>query len=129
MNFRSVDRRVRADRDLAASAKYCQEGSFGGDGDSRWFVFECMRSEMRLARVVARFNSERALADGGNHDVDGDQLRDAIGPAQAAKACGCEHNGVELSFLMLTEPGVDVASQSLYRKSAMHRFELNCPAQ
>src|ERR1700733_13321249 len=93
MNFRSVDRRVRADRDLAASAEYCQEGSFGGDGDSRWFVFECMRSEMRLARVVARFNSERALADGGNHDVDGDQLGNTIAPSEAAEACGGENDG------------------------------------
>ena len=61
---------------------------------------------MRFAAVVARLDGERALADGGNHDVDRDELGNAIRPAEAAQAGGGENDGVVLPFVQLADPRV-----------------------
>src|ERR1700693_2766420 len=125
MNLRSMNRRMSADRHLAASPKYREKRSLGGNRNTRGLMFQSMRDAMRLALIVARLDGQRALPDGRNHDVHRNQLRDAIRPSQAPQARRRENNGIVLSFVELPNPRVYITTQSLYRDSAMHCLELH----
>src|ERR1051326_4816673 len=104
---------VSADGNLAAAAEGGEHGAFGGDGNSGCLVIEALAELERFARIVARFDSERALADGGAHDVGVEQFGDAVVPAETAEAGGSENDGVVLSFIELAEASVEIAADVL----------------
>ena len=58
-------------------------------------------------------DGQRALADGGTHDVGAEDFADDVAPAESAQARGCQHNRVILSALDLGDAGIDVAANGL----------------
>src|SRR5436305_119368 len=103
---------MRADRDLAAAAQGAEAPTLRQDGRMSRRMVE------RLACVppgaaLARLDSEGALADRRAHHVDGQDLGDAIGPAQAFQTSGGEQDSVVLSFVQLSESRVEITADGL----------------
>ena len=106
-----LDGAVDADRDLAAAVDGGQKGPFGRRRSGGAFVIEEGQGLFQRFVVCAGFDGQGALADGGNHRIDGQELCDAVGPAQALQTGFGQDDGVVLAVVELLQARVDVAPQ------------------
>ena len=106
-----VRSRPRAERNLAAALQFVEQSALGSDASARFGIVERGDKLRGLGVARARFDSERALADGRKHDVRVHNLRDSCRSAEAIDAGDGQHDGVEFAGVEFFQARVHVAAQ------------------
>ena len=129
MNRGPVDGRMTADGNLASSAEGREQRALGSHGCASGRVIQFVNQELGWAAVVARFDRQRALPDGGTHDLDRDQLANAIRPAKPAQSGRGKHDRVVLAFVELAQSRVHITAQCFRDQAAAERMKLRRAAK
>ena len=106
-----------------------QQSAFGGDARARVGVVKRGNKLRGCGVVRARFDSERSLADGGEHNVRVHHLRDAGGSAEAIHSGDGQNDGVEFSRIEFFQARVHVAAQIEHFEIGTIVTELRLAAQ
>jgi hypothetical protein len=99
---------------LAATFQSAQERTLGlGCLPCRRVVYQ--GDQLAGCFIVApHFNTQRTLADSGEHHIYRKKLANSIGAVQPDQSRGREHDGIILAFRQFTKAGVHVAPEIEY---------------
>ena len=106
-----------------------QQRALGGDGGLGDRIGQPAHQRQDLVIVGARLQRQRALADGGQHQLGRQALADARREPQPVQPRAGQDSRVDLAVGDLAQPGVDVAAQDLQLEIRAHGQDLTDPAQ
>ncbi len=105
-----MQRRVRANRNLAPSSQRRQHRPFGRDRDSSFNVFQAPADLARFTGIVSSLHCQRSLTNRGTHHLRIQQFRDAVLPTQAPQPGRGQNDRVVLTFVQLSQTRIQVAA-------------------
>jgi hypothetical protein len=113
----------------AAGVQAGQQRPLGGHGGLGGGVGQGPAQDAQALIVAAGLQGQRALTDGGEHDLRGEALGDPVCEAEAIQAGAGEHGGVDHPLGHLAQARVHVPAQHLQHQIRSGPPELADPAQ
>ena len=110
MDLAVIDACHRRDGRMAASAELASKRPLRFHLAPRLRVIEQLEKCRRVSIVFAALDSERALAGGRKHDLEGDRNADVV-MSEPVEAGGRQDRRIHLTSFQLLQPSVDVAPQ------------------